>query len=165
MSRPEPLTLPKDLTPVQAVKALVGWFLENYERPEERTPRDDGDWVWIWGGPFISKNELDDEFYTELDAMFGEAMAERIIATATDIIEDVPEHDDSEESIVERLAGINPSEIYGSEYWTYAAHQDDYDDGDHDDGDHDKPDSQPPHPEAPKPAGESTPLSPTKGIQ
>jgi hypothetical protein len=58
MGRPEPLTLPKDLVPAQAVKVLIGWFLENYERPEGRTPRDDGDWVWIWGGPFISKNEL-----------------------------------------------------------------------------------------------------------
>jgi hypothetical protein len=128
MGRPEPLTLPKELTPAQAVKALIGWFLENYERPEERTPRDDGDWVWIWGGPFISKDELQDEFEAELDAMFGDEMTERIIATATDIIEDAPEHDDSEEYIAERLADIDPGEIYGSEYWTYASHEDDYED-------------------------------------
>jgi hypothetical protein len=28
------------------------WFLRNYERPEHETPRPDGEYLYIWGGPY-----------------------------------------------------------------------------------------------------------------
>jgi hypothetical protein len=34
-----------------AAELIVEWFRRNFERPEESTPRDDGEWVYIWGGP------------------------------------------------------------------------------------------------------------------
>jgi hypothetical protein len=30
---------------------IIKWFFANYERIEDSTPRDDGEWVFIWGEP------------------------------------------------------------------------------------------------------------------
>jgi hypothetical protein len=40
------------------------WFRERYESPDHRTPYDseDGDYVWIWGGPYDAKVVLQEEF-------------------------------------------------------------------------------------------------------
>jgi len=33
------------------VDGIIKWFFKNYERIEESTPRNDGEWVFIWGEP------------------------------------------------------------------------------------------------------------------
>ena len=52
----DPLSPPPEgfegMTVADAVEVIQAWFLENFERPEESTPRDEGDWVYIWGGPY-----------------------------------------------------------------------------------------------------------------
>lgn len=40
------------------------WFLHNYEDPAERTPYEsaEGGYIWIWGGPYEAREELEAEF-------------------------------------------------------------------------------------------------------
>jgi hypothetical protein len=45
-----------------AAAAMVQWFFANFEVPEENTPRDDGEWVFIWGGPHEAREELEATF-------------------------------------------------------------------------------------------------------
>jgi hypothetical protein len=63
-----------------AVEAMVAWFLANFEDPAERTPWDEGEYVFIWGGPCYARDELDDAF--------GSVASERAIAAAVDRIEE-----------------------------------------------------------------------------
>lgn len=44
----------------EAVELITEWFLQNFERPEESTPRDEGDWVYIWGGPYEHRDIIED---------------------------------------------------------------------------------------------------------
>ena len=54
------MTLPnvKDKSDQEAAKIMADWFLSNFEDPVENTPRDDGEWVYIWGEPTTPENEL-----------------------------------------------------------------------------------------------------------
>jgi hypothetical protein len=40
------------------------WFRQHFEDPAERTPYDssEGGYIWIWGGPYDAREELEDEF-------------------------------------------------------------------------------------------------------
>jgi hypothetical protein len=52
------------LPPDQQRAVMESWFRSKYENPAVRTPYDseDGDYVWIWGGPFDALDELRTEF-------------------------------------------------------------------------------------------------------
>jgi hypothetical protein len=62
------------------VRAMVEWFFSNFEDPVENTPRDEGDWVWIWGGPYDAREELENTF--------GEMTTEHAISDAVSEIEE-----------------------------------------------------------------------------
>jgi hypothetical protein len=62
-----------------AVEAMVDWFLSNFEEPAERTSWDEGEYVFIWGGPCHARDELENAF--------GGVATERAIAAAVDRIE------------------------------------------------------------------------------
>ena len=40
------------------------WFFKNFEDPAERTPYEsrEGGYIWIWGGPYEAREELESEF-------------------------------------------------------------------------------------------------------
>jgi hypothetical protein len=38
------------------------WFHRNFEDPSNETPRDDGEFIYIWGGPYNAHEQLFDEF-------------------------------------------------------------------------------------------------------
>jgi hypothetical protein len=59
---------------------MVEWFLTNFEDPAERTPWDEGEYVFIWGGPYYARDEL--------ESAFGNVATERAIAAAVDHIEE-----------------------------------------------------------------------------
>lgn len=44
--------------------AMRTWFLRNFEDPAERTPyvSAEGGYIWIWGGPYEAREQLEDEF-------------------------------------------------------------------------------------------------------
>jgi len=60
------------------VENMVQWFLENYKDPADGVPWDDGEYVYIYGGPYHADDVLEDEF---------EDAAEEDIASAVDEIE------------------------------------------------------------------------------
>lgn len=38
------------------------WFHRNFEDPSNETPRDDGEFIYIWGGPYDAHEQIFDEF-------------------------------------------------------------------------------------------------------
>jgi hypothetical protein len=46
----------------EQIDAMVTWFGENFEDPSAHTPRDDGEFVYVWGGPHDARDELNDAF-------------------------------------------------------------------------------------------------------
>ena len=59
---------------------MTSWFLANFENPAEETPWDEGEYVYIWGGPYDAREELDEAF--------GELATEAAIEAAVEQIED-----------------------------------------------------------------------------
>ena len=43
---------------------MEAWFRQHYEDPAERTPYEsaEGGYIWIWGGPYYAREELESEF-------------------------------------------------------------------------------------------------------
>ena len=41
---------------------MLYWFHSNFEDPTNETPRDNGEFVYIWGGPYDARDELWNEF-------------------------------------------------------------------------------------------------------
>jgi len=48
--------------PETQLDVMRTWFFENFESPEKRTPYDEGEYIWIWGGPYYPRLELREEF-------------------------------------------------------------------------------------------------------
>lgn len=46
------------------LEIMRAWFYQNFEDPAERTPYEsaEGGYIWIWGGPYDAREELEDEF-------------------------------------------------------------------------------------------------------
>lgn len=74
-NRPSVEELRKEPEPVLK---MVVWFFEVYEDPVENCPHDEGDFVYIWGGPYLP--------WDELEAQFPESN-EQHIARAAEIID------------------------------------------------------------------------------
>jgi hypothetical protein len=63
------------------VTAMVDWFFENFENPACDMPREDGEYIFVWGGPFDAREEINNAF--------GETADERTIEEAIKQIENV----------------------------------------------------------------------------
>jgi hypothetical protein len=59
----EPYAL-KDLSDDEQIEVMRNWFYENYQNPEDECPYDseEGDYVYLWGGPYSAEEELVTEF-------------------------------------------------------------------------------------------------------
>jgi hypothetical protein len=46
------------------LQMMRDWFFERFEDPAERTPYEsrEGGYIWIWGGPYDAREELESEF-------------------------------------------------------------------------------------------------------
>jgi len=46
------------------IEAMEVWFRRHFEDPAERTPYEsaEGGYIWIWGGPYNAREELESEF-------------------------------------------------------------------------------------------------------
>ncbi len=84
------------LTVDEAVDLITEWFLQNFERPENSTPRDDGDWVYIWGGPYEHRDIIED--------LLRGVASEEIIEAAIDVL------DRQETQWVPNASRVQPSE-------------------------------------------------------
>ena len=54
--------MPNPYTRDAILQHMIDWFTYHYESVEENTPRDSGEWVYIWGDPVESAEELSAEF-------------------------------------------------------------------------------------------------------
>jgi hypothetical protein len=63
----------------EAIEVIKEWFLSNFEDPAMETPRDDGEFVYIWGGPYDARDVISDAF--------GDAASESVIEAAIEAIE------------------------------------------------------------------------------
>ena len=57
----------------------MDWFRTNFEDPAYHTPHDEGEYVYIWGGPFDAREELED--------VFGSVATEAAITAAVEEVE------------------------------------------------------------------------------
>ncbi|WP_022693310.1 hypothetical protein [Ponticaulis koreensis] len=55
------------MTREQRVAEMVQWFLFNYEDPANSTPRDEGDYFYIWGGPYYAGDIIPQTFLDDVD--------------------------------------------------------------------------------------------------
>ena len=63
------------------VEAMVEWFYSNFEDPVHHMPREGGEYVFTWGGPYDAREEINNAF--------GEIANERTIEEAIKQIENV----------------------------------------------------------------------------
>jgi hypothetical protein len=63
-----------------AVDRMVEWFYANFEDPAHNTPWDEGEYVYIWGGPYDAREEI--------EAAFGNTAAQEAVDEAVETIED-----------------------------------------------------------------------------
>lgn len=68
------------------VQDIINWFHRKYERIEESTPRNDGDWVFIWGDPDSTQNLIVNQW----GESEGAKLASRVIEHDCDNDEWVP---------------------------------------------------------------------------
>src|SRR4051812_5754146 len=61
------------------VEAMVEWFRQNFEDPANSTPYDEGEYVYIWGGPYDARDEI--------EGYFGDQALEEEIEEAVDRVQ------------------------------------------------------------------------------
>jgi hypothetical protein len=89
------------------LEVMKDWFRGRFEDPAERTPYEsaEGGYIWIWGGPYDAREEL--------EAEFGEVVPDDVI---DELVEDLegectdwaprPSPDDYDNALIEDLARI-----------------------------------------------------------
>ena len=101
----------KNLDKDEQIQIMKNWFLSNYQDPQNECPYDkeEGDYVYIYGGPYNAMEELNDEF--------GDYVNEEIIKELADELEndcyewsgiylDYEEYDEIEISKIEPLSNL-----------------------------------------------------------
>ena len=63
-----------------AIESMVAWFEEQFEDPQNETPYDseDGEYVYVFGGPFDANDVLGDQFGSEYKQEWIEAAVEQV---------------------------------------------------------------------------------------
>lgn len=84
------------------------WFFKHFEDPAERTPYEsaEGGYIWIWGGPYDAREEL--------DAEFGDTIPEDVIEELVDELTGqcwewapTPSREDYDDFLVDDIALIS----------------------------------------------------------
>src|SRR6202023_2465196 len=63
----------------EAAEVIKEWFFTNFEDPVHETPRDDGEFIYIWGGPYDGRDVIWE--------VFGDAASENAIEAAIRAVE------------------------------------------------------------------------------
>jgi hypothetical protein len=63
-----------------AIESMVAWFEEQFEDPQNEMPYDseDGEYVYVFGGPFDASDVLGDQFGSEYEQAWIEAAVEQV---------------------------------------------------------------------------------------
>lgn len=80
-----PVSKPPSLEGVESnarIEIMVDWFGENFEDPAQQTPYEsaEGGYIYIWGGPYDAREEIEDAF--------PEATEEEIVAAVEEVQSD-----------------------------------------------------------------------------
>lgn len=77
---PESFDNIRDLPADDQMEVMEEWFRDHYESPDEQTPWDseEGDYVWIWGGPYDPREELEAQFGGRVPGELIEKLAENL---------------------------------------------------------------------------------------
>jgi hypothetical protein len=68
------------MTHDEQIEKIVDWFFDNFEDPVQNMPWDEGEYVYIWGGPFDTADEISDAF--------GDTASESAITEAINRVHD-----------------------------------------------------------------------------
>ena len=68
----------------EAVDVIKEWFLSNFEDPAQSTPRNDGEFLYIWGGPYDARDEIGDAFSGNVPEQIIEAAISAVEAEGID---------------------------------------------------------------------------------
>lgn len=68
-----------------AIEEMVEWFEEHFEDPQNETPRnsEEGVYVYLWGGPFDAREMLEDQFHDIYKEEWVESATEQVQASGT----------------------------------------------------------------------------------
>jgi hypothetical protein len=69
----------------EAVEVIKEWFFSNFDDPGQETSRNDGEFQYIWGGPYDARDVI--------EGAFEGAVSEEIIEAAADAVEDTGIYD------------------------------------------------------------------------
>jgi hypothetical protein len=81
MKQPDTSQANRDTLNADGIRELMEyWFRLNYEDPTERTPYEsaEGGYIWIWGGPFETREVLEEEFSGKVDDELIEELASEL---------------------------------------------------------------------------------------
>jgi hypothetical protein len=63
-----------DAAEESVVDVMVEWFFSNFVDPVHNTPWDEGEYIYIWGGPYYAREELEDAFPNIPERLIGIAV-------------------------------------------------------------------------------------------
>lgn len=66
-----------------AIESMYAWFHEQFEDPQNETPRSEGEYIYIFGGPFDAGDVLRDYFSSEYKNEWIDAAVDRVQAGGT----------------------------------------------------------------------------------
>lgn len=95
------------------IDVMRDWFHQNYETPEENTPYDSGEggYIYIWGGPYDPKEELEKEFADIIPSATIDKLAEELSAITSDW-SGKPGRGDLIDYFINEIAGIHAYDNY-----------------------------------------------------
>jgi hypothetical protein len=70
----------KKLDKDDQIQIMKNWFLSNYQNPDGEVPydREEGDYVYIYGGPYDAREELNDQFCDYVEESIIEELVEEL---------------------------------------------------------------------------------------
>jgi hypothetical protein len=89
------------------LQMMRDWFFERFEDPAERTPYEsaEGGYIWIWGGPYDAREELDGEFGGSVPDDVIEELAEELTSQCWEWAP-TPSREDYDDYLVDDIALI-----------------------------------------------------------
>jgi hypothetical protein len=75
----------------EALEVITEWFHSNFEEPVQATPRLDGEYLYIWGGPYDARDEISDAFGDQVSEAVIDAAVNAV--QAGDVLDWAPHHD------------------------------------------------------------------------
>ena len=67
----------------EAVDVIKEWFLSNFEDPVQETPRNDGEFQYISGGPYDARDQIGDAFSDQVSENVIDAAVRAVEAKDT----------------------------------------------------------------------------------